>query len=227
LCAACPEAIVDFDITEGRRFVGLGFLSAGKYFLLNNGPYFPNYDLAYDRSTTWSNIFVRPGPARGWICRTPLTFDKWIPSVLFLTHYLPDDPESSQVVNIGSLILGQNGIWGDLLGVSEEGVARLGAWLGLYKQVRDDITRSDLVRVGVPGGSPEIYEKIDAATGRGAVVAFASAAGGYSYVTRHVVSAEAVATPGVDLRRDAQGCAVLRFTFEGAGAHFVFFGAQA
>jgi alpha-galactosidase len=38
VCAACPEAIVDFDITEGRRSVGLQFLAAGKYFLINNGP---------------------------------------------------------------------------------------------------------------------------------------------------------------------------------------------
>ncbi len=33
-----PGAIVDFDVTEGGRAVGLGFLSAGKYVLINNGP---------------------------------------------------------------------------------------------------------------------------------------------------------------------------------------------
>ena len=91
LCEACPEAIVDFDVTEGGRFVGLGFLAAGKYFLMNNGPYYNNYDVPYD-GTRWSNFFVYPGAARTWICREPLSFDKWIPSVLFLTHYLPDDP---------------------------------------------------------------------------------------------------------------------------------------
>ena len=37
---ACPQAIIDFDITEAGRAVGLSFLSAGKYFLVNNGPYF-------------------------------------------------------------------------------------------------------------------------------------------------------------------------------------------
>jgi alpha-galactosidase len=39
VCKACPQAIFDFDITEGERFVGLGFLSAGKFFHMNNGPY--------------------------------------------------------------------------------------------------------------------------------------------------------------------------------------------
>jgi alpha-galactosidase len=226
LCAACPDAIVDFDVTEGHRYVGLGFLAAGKYFLINNGPYFPNYDIPYDWRTagTWSNIFVRPGPARAWICRTPLTFDKWIPSVLFLTHYLPDDPESSQLINIGSLILGQNGIWGDLLGVSPEGVQRFARWLGAYKKVREEITRSTCARTGAPGGSPEIYEKIDAATGRGAIVAFASAAGSYDYVSRQRVAATHTGTPGASAERDAAGRARLRFDFDGAGARFVFFG---
>jgi len=228
LCAACPEAIVDFDITEGSRFVGLGFLAAGKYFLINNGPYFPNYDIPYDwtTATTWSNIFVYPGPARPWICRTPLSFDRWIPSVLMLTHYLPDDPEPSQRINIGSLILGQNGIWGDLLGVSPAGVALFGKWLGVYKQVRDDITSSVMVRIGSPGGSPEIYEKVNPKTGRGVVVAFASTAGAFDYVTRHPVSDDAVATTGVEVRHDARRRAVLRFDFDGTGARFVFFGAR-
>ena len=41
----CPGVIVDFDVTEGGRFVGLGFLSVGKYFLVNNGPYFHDFDI--------------------------------------------------------------------------------------------------------------------------------------------------------------------------------------
>ncbi|NJO68572.1 MAG: hypothetical protein HC830_04210 [Bacteroidetes bacterium] len=122
LTRACPEAIVDFDITEGGRTVGLGFLSAGKYFLINNGPYFFNYDIPFDRENGQWNIFFYPGPARGWICRTPLTFDKWIPSSLFLTHYLPDDPAENQTIAVGSLILGQHGIWGDLPSISANGV---------------------------------------------------------------------------------------------------------
>jgi len=118
VCAECPDVIVDFDITEGHRSVGLGFLSVGKYFLINNGPYYQNYNIPINFETDWTNIFVQPGAPRTWICRSPLTFDKWIPSVLFLTHYLPDDPINSQDINLASLILGQNSIWGDLTAIS-------------------------------------------------------------------------------------------------------------
>jgi hypothetical protein len=134
--AAIPDTIIDFDITEGGRAVGLSFLSAGKYFLINNGPYKFDYDLPMDRDKENWNLFFWPGAARTWICRTPLSFDKWLPSVLFLTHYFPDDPKASQMVNLGSLILGQNGIWGDLPGVSAEGVALIEETLAHYKQVR-------------------------------------------------------------------------------------------
>ncbi|MGB2613339.1 MAG: alpha-galactosidase [Phycisphaerae bacterium] len=220
----CPEAIVDFDITEGGRFVGLGFLAAGKYFLINNGPYYGNYDIPV--GDEWSNIFVYPGPARGWICRTPLSFDKWIPSVLFLTHYLPDDPKESQILNIGSLILGQNGIWGDLLTVSEEGVARFGRLLGLYKQVRGDITESFPVRTGSVGSSPEVHEKISDSTGRGILAIFAGAPGAYSYVTARRVDERFFATDGVAVSLDAAGRAKVDAVFDGPGAKIIFFGVK-
>ena len=227
--AACPEAIVDFDITEGGRTVGLGFLATGKYFLINNGPYFSSFDIPYNwgTATNWSNVFVYPGPARARICRAPLDFDKWLPSILFLTHYLPDDPENSQVINLASLVLGQNGIWGDLLALSEEGVARFGQVLGLYKQVRDDITGSTPVRAGIVGGSPEIHEKISATTGRGVVALFAGAAGRYTYVTAQRVAEPHWCTPGTTVRRDKAGRAVIECVFEKAGAHLCFFGVKA
>jgi alpha-galactosidase len=109
----------------GERTVGLGFLASGKYFLINNGPYYRNYDVPINPKKDNPNLFFYPGAARGWICRTPLTFDKWIPSVLFLTHFLPDDPYENQSIAVGSLILGQNGIWGDLLKISPEGIGFL------------------------------------------------------------------------------------------------------
>jgi alpha-galactosidase len=226
LCAACPKAIVDFDITEGGRFVGLGFLSAGKYFLINNGPYFGNYNIP-DQIRNWCNIFVWPGPARGWICRTPLTFDKWIPSVLFLTHYLPDDPAASQYINIASLILGQNGIWGDLPAISAEGVARFGTLLGLYKQVRGDITAATLRRSGPVGGNPEVYEKVNPATGRGAVCIFASAHGTYTYVTEAPVDPRCHATEGAHVTFDPAGRAIITATFDQPSARIVYFGVTA
>lgn len=229
LCAACPEAIVDFDVTEGGRTVGLGFLSAGKYFLINNGPYFPNLDIPFDwaTATTWSNVYVHPGPARARVCRTPLDFDKWLPSVLYLTHYLPDDPADSQLINIASLILGQNGIWGDLPAISADGVARFGELLSRYKQVRDDITAAAPARFGIVGGSPEVHEKINPRTGRGVVCVFAAAAGTYTYVTRQAVAAADWHTEGVAVSRDAAGRAVLECRFAKPGAQLCFLGVSA
>ena len=228
VCAACPEAIVDFDITEGGRYVGLGFLSAGKYFLINNGPYFPSLDHPYDWSTAtyWSNVFVYPGPARARVCRAPLDYDRWIPSVLFLTHYLPDDPRSSQVINLASLVLGQNGIWGDLPAISAEGVELFGRTLGVYKQVREDITESFPVRTGIAGGSPEIHEKIAAETGRGVVAVFAGAAGCYTYVTANRAASGHWVLGDVEVTRDAAGRARLECTFRQPGAMLVFFGVR-
>jgi len=226
LTKECPEAIVDFDITEGGRSVGLGFLSSGKYFLINNGPYFFNYDIPFDRENGQWNIFFYPGPARTWICRTPLTFDKWIPTSLFLTHYLPDDPYENQSIAVGSLILGQNGIWGDLPGISKEGVDFFNKSLGYYKQVRNDMTETAMIRNGAVGGSPEVYEKINPETGKGAVVVFSSHAGSYSYITKMSPDQKIWKTDGVDLSFDSEGHAVIKTNFTKAEAKIIFFGVE-
>src|SRR3954454_24351038 len=94
----------------------------------------------WTRKSRTGIYFFYPGPARTWICRSPLTYDRWLPSILLLTHYFPDDPASSQMVNVASLILGQNGIWGDLPKVSEAGIAGIAEIIRRYKEVRDDIT---------------------------------------------------------------------------------------
>jgi alpha-galactosidase len=222
---ACPGAIVDFDVTEAGRFVGLGWLAASKYFLVNNGPYYQTYNLPLPPDQNW-NMFFYPGPARGWICRAALAYDRWVPSVLFMGHYLTDDPEASQLINIGSLILGQNGVWGDLPAVSKEGVARLGELLSLYKQVREDITEAYPVRSGPIAGTPEIHEKICGRTGRGVVVVFSTRRGHHTYVTENPVAEKWWHTPGVAVTRDSSCRARLDITFDEAGARIVFFGAQ-
>lgn len=241
LCAACPDAIVDFDITEGGRTVGLQFLSAGKYFLVNNGPYSHDYQMPTPADGN-VNLFFYPGPARTWICRAPLAYDRWFPSVLFLTHYLPDDTyqhgwkgkteiaAENQWGCIASLVLGQNGIWGDLLSLSEEGVDRFGKALGFYKQVREDITEAHPAGTGVVGGSPEVHEKVSARTGRGVVCIFASASGRYNYVTENLVAtAEGVwHNAGVVVGFDVQGRARIDATFgPGEFAKIIFFGVTA
>lgn len=226
VAAAVPGTIVDFDVTENGRAVGLAFLSSGKFFLMNNGPYYQNYDLPIDGNKSNSNLFFNQGPARTWIARSPLTFDKWVPSILFLTHYFPDDPQQWQEQSVASLILGQNGIWGDLLGVSNSGVEFIGGILAKYKQVRDDITESDPVVTGIVSGSPEIHEKISATTGRGAVVIFATEPGTFRYVTSNKVAAEHWTSDGVKVATDAAGRASIEAKFDKPGAKILFFGVQ-
>jgi hypothetical protein len=184
-----------------------------------------------------ANVFVFPGAARARVAREPLDYDRWIPSVLLLTHYLPDDPAFSQDINLGSLVLGQNGFWGDLPAVSEEGVARIGRTLDAYKQVRDDMARAFPVRSGAIGAVPEIHEKIDPDTGRGGVVVFysykspwhrddsPSFPGRFTYVTEAVPSRTVWHNEGVRVTFDAAGRAVIEAEFDRPGARIVFFGA--
>jgi alpha-galactosidase len=226
LAEEVPGAVVDFDVTEGGRAVGLAFLTAGRYFLVNNGPYFQNYDVPIDLDRQNWNLFFQPGPARTWITRSTYGYDRWIPAELFLTHYFPDDPETSQIVGVASLILGHNGIWGDLLSVSPEGVARIGKLLGLWRQVRDSIAVASPVRQGPVGGSGEVHEKIEHETGRGAIVLFSTAIGRHRYVSEHPVVREHWATPGTAVTFDARGRAVVDAAFESPGAAIVFFGAR-
>ncbi|MHA4806860.1 alpha-galactosidase [Flavitalea flava] len=230
VCAVAPQAIFDFDITEPGRSMGLEFLSSGKYFIMNNGPYFDNYNLAVPGQSPLSNgntnIFVNPGPARGWITRSVLAYDKWIPSILFLTHYQPDEPRNSQLINVASLIAGQNGIWGEILKTSPEGIELFHTVLDKYKQVRGDVTLSELFRIGEPGDSPEIVEKINGVTGRGMVTLFANKAGQYQYITEHPVDRQVWHTPDTKVSYDAAGRAIIQADFQGSSARIVFFGIQ-
>ena len=222
LCEACPEAIVDFDVTEGWRSFGLAFLAAGKFFSSNNGPYFQNFDARPQDIPGWCNVFTNPGPARAWTMRPTLEFDRWIPSVLLLGHYIPDAPRDSQLLNIASLILGQNGIWGDLQNMQEDGIALFHEALSAYKQVRDDITEADPVRRGRIAGNPEIHEKI-APSGAGAVALFCTEPGSYVYATKNACGPVLWKSEGIEVSYDAQDHATLRMECPCATARLVFF----
>jgi alpha-galactosidase len=182
----CPDAIVDFDITESGRFVGLGFLSVGKYFLVNNGPYFHDFDIpkevTIDPDTI--NVFFYPGPARPRVCRQGIRYDGVIPSILFLTHYLPDPPALSQRNGVASLVLGGNGIWGDLLALDEADVGLLSAHIGTYKKVAEAVTRAYPRVRGFIGSSPEVHEKLEPETASGLVAFFTVAPGTVTHLTQ-------------------------------------------
>jgi alpha-galactosidase len=191
LTEACPDTIVDFDVTEGGRFVGLGFLSAGKYFLVNNGPYAKDFDLPEDyrfalekpiKLDPWTNIFFYPGAARPRFCRTGAAYDRFMPSSLFLTHYLPDGDTKARENSLASLVLGGGGIWGSLSELTPGETAFWRERLAVYKQVRDAATSSAARLTGTVGSSPEIHEKIDPVSGTGLIAFFTCAPGAYSYI---------------------------------------------
>lgn len=230
VCKVCPEAIFDFDITEDGRSVGLAFLSSGKYFAMNNGPNYHNFDISKPWQTPLSNgnanIFVYPGPARGWFTRSILTYDKWIPSVLFLTHYQTDEPRNSEIINIASLILGQNGIWGEILKTSPEGTKLFGAILHIYKQVKYDITLASPVNYGLPGESTEIHEKINPKNGNGVVVIFGTGKIDVPYITKASVNKKTWFNDGITVNYDDKGRAVIKASFSETGAKMIFFGVE-
>ncbi len=188
--AQCPGAIFDFDITEDSRFVGLGFLDAGKYFSVNNGPYYRCFDIPeevrIDPDTV--NVFFYPGAARPQICRSSVRYDGWIPSILFLTHQLPQGNDNDRANAAASLALGGNGIWGDLLALSPEEIGFWREYLSHYKDVRDCVTRAYPRTAGDVGGSPEIHEKLDPVRACGMVVLFAQAGGKIVHVTQPLES---------------------------------------
>jgi alpha-galactosidase len=182
----CPGVIVDFDVTEGGRFMGLGFLAVGKAFLVNNGPYFAEFDIP--RTVTIEpdtiNVFFYPGAARPRVCRQGVKYDELIPSILFLTHYFPDPPKLSQDNSIASLVLGGNGFWGDLLALTEEDIEYQAERIALYKLVGEGVTRAFPHRRGFAGSSPEIHEKISADICCGVVVFFTVTPGTFTHYTR-------------------------------------------
>lgn len=227
VCSICPEAIFDFDITEDGHSVGLSFLSTGKYFAINNGPYYRNYDISKSpASNRNSNIFVNPGPARGWFLRQILSYDKWIPSILFLTHYQPDAPRNSQILNIASLILGQNGIWGEILKTSSEDTQVFRDILGKYKQVKFDITAAQPVNYGSPGELVEIHEKINSENGKGVVVIFGINKREVTYVTKSKANTKTWNNEDVSITFDKEGRAVIKASFSETGAKIIFLGVE-
>jgi alpha-galactosidase len=229
--AAHPDVVFDFDVTEsGRIGVGLQFLASGRYFILNNGPYFHNFDLCPKGESILPNgcrnIFINPGPARTWFMRAPLDYDRWLPSNLFVANYQPDDPRNSQILNLASLVLGQNAIWGNILSTSPEGVALFHEILGKYKQVRNDVAAASPERIGRPGDSPEIYEKINPETGKGVVVVFSNAGGTFEYVTRGVAANDVWASEGATVKKCGDGRAEIVAEFKEPSAKIIFFGAE-
>ncbi len=144
------------------------------------------------------NVFFYPGAARPRVCRQGIKYDPVIPSILFLTHYLPDGPRLSQANSIASLVLGGNGFWGDLPALSEEDILFLGEQIDLYKRVRRAVTRAYPLVIGFAGSSPEIHEKIDPSQGSGLVAFFTVTPGRVVHYTQKLDTDQVYQVEGAD-----------------------------
>lgn len=185
--AHVPDAIVDFDITDGGRFVGLGFLAAGKYFLMNNGSFFKDFDLPRDvvriEPEALDNVFVHPGWARARVCRQSARWDWIVPSQALLTHFLPEGDDRQQDLSLHSGFVAGNGMWGDILALTDRQIDRWGAGVAEFAEVAEGAARAYPRYRGELGSDPEIYEKIDRFTSTGLIVFFAFKAGNYHWTT--------------------------------------------
>ena len=121
--------------------------------------------------------------------------------------------------------MGQNGIWGDLPGISAEGRARFGEVLGKYKSVREDITAESAIKTGITGSGFECYEKICSRTGRGVVCVFATVRGTFRYITEKKAVSEVWCSAVSQVTQLEDGTARIEVTFDEPGAAMIFFGA--
>lgn len=221
----CPEIIVDFDITEEKRFVGLGFLSVGKYFLTNNGPYAKDFELPQQLKLfgneqevfmePFMNIFSFPTVMRSRICRQNVKYDFIAPSILFLSHFFPDGSEKIKRNAMAAMSLGGNGIWGDLLSLTDQEITKWNEFINSYKQVAGVVTRCYPETTGFLGSSPEIYEKIKYKEGIGLIFFFTNAAGTYTYITKQIAPELKLQVIGSDLwERRTDGSVMLQISLE-------------
>lgn len=77
--------------------------------------------------------------------------------------------------------------------------------LGLYKQVRDDVTAAAPVRNGRVGAGVEVHEKASLESGRGVVVIVTTMPADSVYFTERVVSERYTATDGLSVTQTADG----------------------
>ncbi len=222
--ARYSDVIVDFDVTEGGRFVGLGFLSVARYFLINNGSYARDFDTPEQIGLNpWMNMFFYPGPARARVCRRAAVYDAVVPSSLFLLHYLPDGPQVSMDNSLASLVLGGNGLWGDLPALSADVVDFWAGHIADYKQVIAAVSAAYPRARGFLGSSPEVHEKIKADAAAGVVVFFTSAPGTFSYLTQPLALDLLGEVKGADdWEMTSDGCLKLTVNLPADGARTVF-----
>lgn len=167
------DCIVEFDVTEARRQVGLGFLAASKYWWYNFG----SQDERDPMGMLWLPRERRKQPAH---------YGGFLPSILFNASNNAVSCQGTRIMryNIHSSLVGSGGLWGNLDEVKDYDRREIGFIMESFKQLGDCITRAPLRMTGKPGQTPEVYELLR--DNAGVVVSFCQSALAFSHQTQRI-----------------------------------------
>jgi alpha-galactosidase len=195
-----------------------------RFYLINNGSYAKDFDTSAQIGLNpWMNMFFYPGPARARVCRRAAIYDAVVPSSLFMVHYLPDGPQVSLDNNLASLVLGGNGLWGDLPALTSDVVDFWATNIADYKRVIHAVAAAYPRTRGFIGSSPEVHEKLKPEAAAGVVVFFSAAPGTFSYLTQPLDLAKLGEVKGADdWEMTSDGCLKLTVSLTADGARTIF-----
>jgi hypothetical protein len=157
------NVVVEVDVTEAERSVGLAVLSEGRYFWMNNGASaYGDYSTLRSKSTRMITN----------------AFHGLIPSSLQTFASYPHDqsPFMALRYSVNSTLVGGHGFWGNLAAVPARDLDRAGRLVSLSKRVAEGLKGTRMRVIGQVGASPEIYEWLDRRKATGQVIGFSGTA---------------------------------------------------
>ncbi len=168
-----PDIIVEVDVTEAERSVGLAILSEARYFWMNNGA---SWYGDYSSYRTKSMRMI------------PNLFGSFMPLTLMTYANFPmNDPTyTSQHYNVNSSFIGGKGLWGNIARMKPEERLLVGKMVSKLKLVEEEITGVKPIITGRVGSSPEVYEFVDKIKSVGKVISFSGSALKKDYVVKDI-----------------------------------------
>jgi len=170
-----PDIIIEVDITEAHRSVGLAILSEARYFWMNNGAAW------YGDYSSYRAKSMRMVTNRYW---------SFLPPTLqtYANFPLNNPLYNSQHYNVNSSLIGGGGFWGNIALMTEQERLRVGKLVNKIKQVENKSMEIRPKVTGVVGSSPEIYEYVNKEEGIGKIIAFSGSALKYDYTIPEINS---------------------------------------
>lgn len=170
-----PDVIVEVDVTEADRSVGLAILSEARYFWMNNGAsWYGDYSTYRAKSMRMiTNLF-------GYFMPTTLQ--------TFANFPINDPTYQAQNYNVNSSLIGGRGFWGNLSRMSEIERLRVGNIVNKVKLIENEINSVYPKIIGNVGSSPEIYEFINNENSIGKIIGFSSSAIKYRHIVQNINS---------------------------------------